>query len=159
MTNTPQKIRTARLTLLIFSLIAVACLVRGMGITHTGRRESDHHYGDQIKKTYVPHAISSAAQRNRTSHKSSSKDVARAAALFTQNCARCHGADGRGETALGKSLETPNFADAEWWEKHRSDKRLVASITHGHGSMPAFGKKLSREDITALAAYVRRFNR
>ena len=107
----------------------------------------------------VPHAISSAAQRNRASHRASSKDMTRAAALFTQNCARCHGADGRGETALGKSLEAPNFADAEWWEKHRSGKKLVASITHGHGGMPAFGKKLSREDIAALAAYVRHFNR
>ena len=35
--------------------------------------------------------------------------------LFRNNCARCHGADGRGDTLLGHTYNTPDFDDAEWW--------------------------------------------
>ena len=77
-------------------------------------------------------------------------------AVFRQNCARCHGADGRGETPLGKIYNAPNFADAEW-QKRFNNKELNALIAHGKGGMPAFDKKLSKKQISSLVTYVRRF--
>ncbi len=94
--------------------------------------------------------------RRSNSSSSSSTQLAHAKTVFVQNCARCHGADGRGETALGKELEAVNFTDAEW-QKKVSDKRIMQSVTRGRDAMPAFGKKLSRDDIMALCAYVRTF--
>ena len=80
--------------------------------------------------------------------------------LFLANCARCHGADGRGHTPTGELYKSPNFTDAEWWRKQSSitgTRSLVRIVTSGKGGMPAFGKKLKRSEITALVNYVRHF--
>jgi mono/diheme cytochrome c family protein len=80
--------------------------------------------------------------------------------LFRNNCARCHGADGRGETPLGQTYKAPDFTDLEWWQEHSnitSSASLVSIVSHGKGGMPAFGKKLSRTEISRLVEYVRRF--
>lgn len=85
----------------------------------------------------------------------------RARSLYTDNCARCHGADGRAQTSMGRIFNVPNLADPAWWKKERpTDRRLTNSIRHGRNNerMPAFGGQLSRTDIAALAAYVRTFN-
>jgi mono/diheme cytochrome c family protein len=82
--------------------------------------------------------------------------------IFRDNCARCHGSDGRGDTPLGRTYNTPDFSDAEWWQKHSSiaDKSsLAAIVTQGQGGMPGFGKKLRRSEIKSLVNYVRRFRK
>ncbi len=80
--------------------------------------------------------------------------------LFRNNCARCHGGDGRGDTPLGHTYNTPNFTDAEWWQKHSnitSTRSLISIVTYGKGGMPAFGKKLTRTQIRLLVSHVRKF--
>ncbi len=103
-------------------------------------------------------AAAVTGQHKQASHRNSSPlssvQLARAKIVFAQNCARCHGVDGRGETALGKELDASNLTDAEWHKKV-SDKRIMQSVTKGRAAMPAFGKKLSTDDIMALCAYVR----
>jgi len=88
----------------------------------------------------------------------STEQLARAKTLFSGKCARCHGADGRGQTVLGKMLGVPDFTDGKWWKDHVKDD-LVETITKGDGDMPAFGKKLTRTEISLLADYVREFNK
>ena len=88
----------------------------------------------------------------------SSEELARAKVLFGGKCARCHGADGRGQTVLGEMLGVPDFANGKWWKDHGNDDNLTDSIRHGNGEMPAFGKKLTRQQISLLADYVRLFN-
>lgn len=85
--------------------------------------------------------------------------LAQAKTLFGERCARCHGADGRGQTITGSMLGIPDFTDEKWWKEDKSDARLLTSVTEGRDEMPAFGKKLSRREIAALVAYVRRFNK
>ena len=80
--------------------------------------------------------------------------------LFKNNCARCHGADGGGDTPLGHTYNAPDFTDPDWWRKHSgitNPGSLVSIVTHGKGGMPAFGKKLTRSQIRHLVDYVRRF--
>lgn len=80
--------------------------------------------------------------------------------LFRNNCARCHGADGRGDTPLGHTYNAPDFTDAEWWRKHSnitSSGSLISIVTRGKGGMPAFGKKLTRTQIRLLVSHVRKF--
>ena|SRR2546421_3513159 len=80
--------------------------------------------------------------------------------LFKNNCARCHGADGGGDTPLGHTYNAPDFTDPDWWRKHSditSPASLVSIVAHGKGGMPAFGKKLTRSEIRHLVDYVRRF--
>ena len=76
--------------------------------------------------------------------------------LFKQNCVKCHGADGAGETSSGQIVGATDFTDSEW-HKRVDDQRLINSITYGRGQMPPFAKKLSKEQIRSLLAYVRAF--
>lgn len=70
--------------------------------------------------------------------------------LFLRNCARCHGADGKSQTRLGET-----FGATDLTVKKNSVQRNIRVITRGIGGMPAFGRKLKKTDIAALAAYVR----
>lgn len=78
--------------------------------------------------------------------------------LYVQHCARCHGADGRGETNLGHIYNTPNLTDAGLQARF-SNKELSAIIAYGRGGMPSFKKTLSKAEIAALITYVRRFKK
>jgi mono/diheme cytochrome c family protein len=80
--------------------------------------------------------------------------------LFRNNCARCHGADGDGDTPLGRTYNTPDFTDPAWWQKHANIAgagNLAAIVSHGKGGMPAFGRKLNRTEIRRLVDYVMKF--
>ena len=109
--------------------------------------------------------ISGGGGSERSAHASSAqkklqgRQLEQARVLYANNCARCHGMDGRGQTAMGRAFAAPNLTDAEWWKKTRpTDKRLTASMRHGRGQMPAFGQQLSKSEIAALVRFVRAFD-
>jgi mono/diheme cytochrome c family protein len=77
--------------------------------------------------------------------------------LFKQKCSKCHGADGAGDTSMGRIFNAPDFTDGGWAAKHSSSTELVNAISRGKKNMPAFGKKLTRAQIASLAAYVQHF--
>jgi mono/diheme cytochrome c family protein len=74
--------------------------------------------------------------------------------VYAQNCARCHGADGRAQTRKGKQVDATDFTGGEWLPDTARDTRIV---TRGKGSMPAFKGKLSAAEINAVVSYIRRF--
>ncbi|MEO8301656.1 MAG: cytochrome-c oxidase, cbb3-type subunit III [Rhizomicrobium sp.] len=78
------------------------------------------------------------------------KAAGRAAPLFADNCAACHGPDGKGNRSMG----APNLMDNEWeYGAARDDIR--DQIWNGHGGvMPTWAGRLSPEEIKALAVYV-----
>src|ERR1700738_3153436 len=63
-----------------------------------------------------------------------------AAALYKTKCAACHGADGKGETAVGKTNKVRDLGSSE--VQQQSDADLAAVITSGKGKVPAYGKSL-----------------
>ena len=75
------------------------------------------------------------------------------AALFDSKCAICHGRNGSG-TPQWRAKGQPDLSTAEWQKSH-SDSQIAERIRLGKGKMPAFGKKLSEEDVTALVKQVR----
>ena len=76
--------------------------------------------------------------------------VARGAEVFKANCVACHGADGKGNIAMG----APNLTDKAWLYGG-SEKTIIETITKGrNGMMPAQDKVLSPEKIQLLTAYV-----
>jgi mono/diheme cytochrome c family protein len=78
-------------------------------------------------------------------------------ALFKQKCARCHGADGSGDTSMGRIFNAPDFTDSTWSAKHSASGELINAISRGKKNMPAFGRKLTKAQIVGLAAYVQHF--
>ena len=76
--------------------------------------------------------------------------VARGAEVFKANCAACHGADGKGNIALG----APNLTDKTWLYGG-SEATIIETVTKGRmAMMPAQDKVLSPEKIHLLTAYV-----
>jgi cytochrome c6 len=74
-------------------------------------------------------------------------------ALFQSNCQACHGADGRANTPIGKSLKVANLHDPAVVKL--SDQQIANVIRSGKSPMPAFGSRLTSPQIEALVAYVR----
>jgi cytochrome c6 len=100
-------------------------------------------------------AVSTAAETKKARGQS---QVERGREVYMANCGRCHGADGAGHTRMAEIVEPPDMTDAAWQRK-RSNSKMVASVSNGLGQMPAFKKKLTRQEITAAVAYVRTFRR
>jgi mono/diheme cytochrome c family protein len=70
--------------------------------------------------------------------------IAQVRSLYLSSCAHCHGADATGD-------EGPDLQNVQV-----SDRYISNIITHGiKGEMPPFKKKLGRDEILRLAAYVR----
>jgi cytochrome c oxidase cbb3-type subunit 3 len=77
--------------------------------------------------------------------------------LYAQNCAACHGADGKGNQALG----APNLTDRTWLYGS-SEAAIAEGIVQGRNvaasegvkAMPSFEGTLSPTQIRVLAAYV-----
>lgn len=82
---------------------------------------------------------------------SSPEDVADGRALYQQHCVTCHGVDATGDQETG----APDLADDIWL--YGGDKTLIANnIKQGlNGTMPAFGQRLSRPELLAVAAYIK----
>ncbi|MDP2086877.1 MAG: cytochrome-c oxidase, cbb3-type subunit III [Gemmobacter sp.] len=72
------------------------------------------------------------------------------ATLFEENCASCHGEDGKGNRDLG----APNLTDAIWL--YGGDyAALTESVKYArYGVMPGWNARLSEADIRAVAVYV-----
>lgn len=72
------------------------------------------------------------------------------AELFMNNCAACHGDNAMGNRDLG----APNLADAIWL--YGGDREtLTETVTNARfGVMPAWGQRLSEEDVRAVSVYV-----
>jgi cytochrome c6 len=73
--------------------------------------------------------------------------------LFAGKCVMCHGADGAGNTAMGKRFNIQNLRAPEI--QKRSDAELAASITKGKNKMPAFEGKLTPEQVSNVVAHIR----
>ena len=76
--------------------------------------------------------------------------------LFAENCATCHGVDGRAQTLHGRLVGAQDLTDPQW-QAQTSDAEIVNAIKAGPGAMPSFAQKLSASEIQALATYVRSF--
>lgn len=72
------------------------------------------------------------------------------ATIFADNCAACHGPDGKGDRAQG----APNLTDAIWL--YGGDKAtLTETVTKARfGVMPNWNARLSEDEIRAVAVYV-----
>jgi len=80
-------------------------------------------------------------------------DLAAGAKIFADNCAVCHGPDGKGNRELG----APNLTDQIWL--YAPDKKtIMEGIINGRGGvMPAWGGKLDDVTVKALTVYVHTF--
>jgi len=87
--------------------------------------------------------------------------AAPAAENWENHCAKCHGADGKGQTKVGKKLNLKDYTDAKV-QAAMKDEEIVKAITDGvfekdKEKMKAFKGELSAAEIKDFVAYVRKF--
>jgi len=73
---------------------------------------------------------------------------------FNLQCSSCHGKDGTGDTPVGKSLNAADLRSKD--VQKQSDAELAQIISEGKGNMPSFSDSLSKDQISALVAYIRK---
>jgi mono/diheme cytochrome c family protein len=78
---------------------------------------------------------------------------------WANNCAQCHGADGKANTKMGKMLSAKDLTDPKV-QAEFTDAKATQSIKEGvkqggKTTMKAFAGKLTDDEIKALVAYVR----
>jgi mono/diheme cytochrome c family protein len=66
-------------------------------------------------------------------------------AIFEDKCARCHGRDGTKGLLGAKNLQISHLPDAE----------LLQVVTKGRRIMPAWGKRLSAQELQQVVSYVK----
>ena len=77
---------------------------------------------------------------------------ARAQPVFKEQCAVCHGDDGKGKREFG----APNLTDEEWLYGGERGRDPRADRNGRGGVMPTWGSRLDPVTIDALAVYVHR---
>jgi mono/diheme cytochrome c family protein len=74
------------------------------------------------------------------------------AAVYKKQCALCHGVDGSGNTAMGKSMKLRSLKSDE--VQKLSDAELFDIIAKGKGKMPGYAR-LGDDTVRGLVAYTR----
>ena len=69
-------------------------------------------------------------------------------AIYAAQCAKCHGADGKGDTPVGRAMKAPSLVDS----KH--DAASVASTVRENPKHKSVAGNLSPEDLDAVARAV-----
>ena len=87
--------------------------------------------------------------------------AASASENWDNNCASCHGADGKAQTKQGKKLKIKDYTDAKV-QAELKDEEMVKSILGGvkdgaKERMKAFKDDLSEAEAKDLVAYIRKF--
>ena len=80
------------------------------------------------------------------------------AALYGDHCAKCHGADGKGQTKMGQHAGARDYSDAKTWEGLTDDAAVKAvkegGVKDGKTVMkPVDG--ISDDDAKAVIAYMK----
>jgi mono/diheme cytochrome c family protein len=78
---------------------------------------------------------------------------------WANNCAQCHGPDGKANTKMGKTLNAKDLTDpsvqASFTDAKAAEVIKNGVKENGKTTMKAFAGKLTDDEIKALVAYVR----
>ena len=83
-----------------------------------------------------------------------------AGANWDKSCKKCHGADGKGQTPMGKKVDIKDFTDAKYQASFTDDqafKAIKEGIKDGDKTRMKPAEGLSDDDIKALVKKIRAF--
>ena len=69
-------------------------------------------------------------------------------AMYEKECARCHGADGKSETPVGRAMKVPSLLNQKW----AGDDAVAAIVEKIRAHVPK-AKEMSDAEIEAAATY------
>ena len=74
-------------------------------------------------------------------------------ALFEANCVKCHGADGHGNTSMGKAMKAKSLVDPKWAAEDSAD--AVVAAFRANPKHKSIASKVSDDDLRAIAVHIR----
>jgi len=83
-------------------------------------------------------------------------------ALYGQQCAKCHGEDGKGETKMGKKLGAKDYTDPKVQDALKNDaavKAIKEGIKQDDKTLMKPVEGLTDDQINGLVAYMRAFKK
>ncbi len=125
-------------------------------ITHGIRNETDTdaHYsempafGELLEPQEIDAALNFVLQLSGQDHDAALASAGQA--VFADQCSSCHGDAGLGDPTQG----APNLADAIWLYGGDAETIRYTIENARFGVMPAWGQRLSKAEVNAVAAYV-----
>jgi len=82
---------------------------------------------------------------------------------WTKHCAKCHGADGKGETKMGRQGGAKDYTDSKVQAELKDENAIKVIkeglVEKGKKKMDPYGEKLTDDEIKALVAYIRGFKK
>ena len=75
------------------------------------------------------------------------------AKLYEANCAKCHGADGHGDTPMGKAMKAASLVAPKWAAQDSAD--AVVSAFRANPKHKSVASKVSDDDLRAIAVHIR----
>lgn len=81
---------------------------------------------------------------------------------WDNHCTKCHGADGKGQTKVGKKLKLKDYTDAKVQAEMKDEDIIKATAdgifdAAGKEKMKAYKEELSADEIKEFVAYIRKF--
>lgn len=81
---------------------------------------------------------------------------------WENHCAKCHGADGKGQTKAGKKLNVKDYTDAKV-QADMKDDDMAKAITDGVNDkagkerMKAYKEEITAPEVKDLVGFIRKF--
>jgi cytochrome c553 len=82
---------------------------------------------------------------------------------WEKSCQKCHGADGKGQTVMGKKLKIKDYTDAKVQDEMK-DAEMTKLIKEGKKEgdkqlMKGYADDLKDQEIKDLVAFIRKFKK
>jgi cytochrome c6 len=82
---------------------------------------------------------------------------------WEKHCQKCHGADGKGNTRMGRQSGVKDYTDpkvqAEMTDEKAAKVIKAGIVEKGKKKMDPYGDKLNEEETKALISYIRGFKK
>lgn len=81
--------------------------------------------------------------------------------VWSKNCKKCHGEEGKGDTKIGQKFGVQDYSDAAVQAKFTDQEIIKVTkegvFDEGKKKMPPYADKLSDEEIAAMVPLIRSF--
>ncbi|HKB84273.1 MAG TPA: cytochrome c [Burkholderiales bacterium] len=117
----------------LLAAVTLACIATGV------------YYADLLRSAFLRNPVPRSAE-----------SIARGRQLFMQDCAVCHGAEGRGDGVAAAALpQRPEDLSGIAPPPIFPDGVVAYRIINGKNMMPAFGSTLSENEVWDLLNFIR----